>query len=406
MKKIATVCLVSILALVLIAPGYAFWSDVSVIDFDVETGHLEVVLKSHGANDYGPDPTWRSGPNPGGLDIGHTKCADAAGVGELDGVAYSGSLLVDICGYPSYAPTCTFEVINSGSIPAKLDKLKINWHGELADAIRVGRWSVEYPGGYMDKGRGFRALQRAIRGAALETGEKMWLNVEFRVCGHWSREKNGVDFLTEAFNKMSILAVAEAADQAVDSDTSAEQSGDSDGAANHDSSDTRSSAETGNPSGNSSQSGSDETCNFGETSDSDTSVDAGDNSANDSHSADGNQEWDNSQPLNGTDDTPVPEPENEQTTDADSEPADDSGPVSNPGSGTDQENNAGEDGSADLPTAPINAPPVESPATGGGGEGGAAPGGGSGSPDGDYPQIQCGFATGTVTITYKRWNCK
>ncbi|MCG8401804.1 MAG: hypothetical protein MJA84_09425, partial [Firmicutes bacterium] len=254
MKKIATVCLVFTLALVLIAPGHAFWSDISVINFDVETGHLEVVLRSHGANDYGPDPTWRSGPNPGGLDIGHTKCADAAGVGKLDGVADSGSLLVDICGYPSYAPTCTFEVINSGSIPAKLDKLKIDWHGELADNIRIGRWSVEYPGGYMDKGRGYRKLQRAISGAALETGEKMWLDVEFRVCGPWPHKKNGIDFLTEAFNRMSITAVAEAADEAVDSDTSPEQPGDGDGAANHDSSDTGSLAETDNPSGNSSQS--------------------------------------------------------------------------------------------------------------------------------------------------------
>lgn len=205
------VCLVLLFAVGMMGIGYAGWAESIFIAQDVETGILSAGIRSRGVNDHGPDPNWLRGPNPEGLDIGYIRCADGPYVCELDGAAYSESVEVNICGYPSYAAACTVEMANCGSIPAKVETIDVDWYGDLAGNILVGDWAVNFPDGYRKTGSGLTSLKRTIRCASIDPGQKIWLDIEFRVTGKRNKRKVAVDAIREVVKTVVKAEAAEAA---------------------------------------------------------------------------------------------------------------------------------------------------------------------------------------------------
>jgi len=213
MKKPGIICMILLLAVGMTGVGNAGWNWAVSFTQDVKTGVTSAGIRSCGVNDYGPDPVWHKGLNPDALDVGYINCMEGPYKYELDGKSYSESVLVDIRGYPSYAPACTLEMANCGTIPITIDAVKIDWDGDLAGNILVGKWTVDFPGGSQEKGSGLHSLNKALSHATIDPGQKMWVETEFRVTNGWNKEIAALAVIKKVFKWTVKTEVAEASEQ-------------------------------------------------------------------------------------------------------------------------------------------------------------------------------------------------
>ncbi|WP_449241153.1 hypothetical protein [Desulfoscipio gibsoniae] len=323
MRKLGIICMILLFSIGAVGMGCAGWHDVISTRYDVATGIVSAGIRNHGTNDYGSDPCSHGSPNRENRNIGYTRCGDGPYKYKLDGKSYSENIEVDIYGYRSYAPVCTLEMANCGSIPVKADQILIDWDGDLASNIQVGNWSIDCPDGYRKEGKGLSSLGGTIKYLCLDPGQKMWLDLEFRV-GEKNNLKENLEVVNKAFNTALIINAAEAAENNQDSSAA---------------------------------------------------------TATNTTEAD---------PASGSEKNNEPPPDNNSSPPVETgEPATEA-PDSRP---------PGDEPTASEATSnvPVDALPEEpvSKATGGSSVTGinAAP-----------EEIQCGSATGTITITYRRWN--
>ena len=117
MKKIGLLCLVLILALGAMGTGLAFWTDTLTLNGTVATGDLDVSFINGYSNDEGNDPGLSGGHGDGTYnpDTGY----DAASCTVAIVNAKTATMSIDN-GYPSYAPLTSFDIHNTGTIPAKV----------------------------------------------------------------------------------------------------------------------------------------------------------------------------------------------------------------------------------------------------------------------------------------------
>ncbi len=97
-----------VLALALMGVVYALWSETLEIDGTVNTGEVDVAFQNASDDDNGIDP---------GYDKDVANCSVS--------VAQGGNpMTITITnGYPSYTCTVSYEVLNAGSIPVKLQSI-------------------------------------------------------------------------------------------------------------------------------------------------------------------------------------------------------------------------------------------------------------------------------------------
>ncbi len=210
MKKMGIICMILLFSMGTVDMGYAGWCNVISTQYDVATGIVSAGIRNHGTNDNGPDPCSHGGRNAIGADIGYARCEDGPSEYELNGRSYSEEVKVDIYGYQSYAPVCTLEMANCGSIPVKVDQILIDWDGDLAGNIQVGNWSIDCPDGYRKKGQGLTSLGDTIKYLCLDPKQKMWLDLEFRV-GQKNDLKDTLAAANEALSVIFKTKTAEAA---------------------------------------------------------------------------------------------------------------------------------------------------------------------------------------------------
>lgn len=207
MKKLGIICMILLFSMCAAGMGYAGWLDVISTRYEVATGTVSAGIRGYGADDYRPESRIHGY-------TGYTRWEDGPYQYELEGKSYADNVRVDIYGYQSYASILTLEMANCGSIPVKADQIMIDWHGDLADSIRVGKWSVDCPGRYQKKGQGFNSLGDAIRYTCLDPGQTMWLDLEFLVDGKKSQEGacRAVSNALSAFLKTKTATAAESDD--------------------------------------------------------------------------------------------------------------------------------------------------------------------------------------------------
>lgn len=211
MKKPFIICMILLFTMGTLAVVDAGWSDLVSANYNVAVGTVEAGIRSLGTSDSGPDPCYPGGPNPEGRDVGVTRFDDGPYQYKLDGKSYSEKIKMDIYGYQSYAPVCSLEMANCGSIPVKLDRLELDWDGDLAANIQVGKWKVDGPDGYSKKGRGLASLRKAIRYVCLDPGQKMWFDLEFLV-GEANNHENTLEVVQEALRIALVTKTAEASE--------------------------------------------------------------------------------------------------------------------------------------------------------------------------------------------------
>ncbi len=120
MKKVGVVFLALLVGLGLAAATYAYWSESMTINGTVSTGVLDVKFVSSSASDNEDD-----------YDVASVACEI------ID--AETAKITVENA-YPGYVATCVFDVLNSGSIPAKIKSTTVT--NPYTDAIDVGySWS-------------------------------------------------------------------------------------------------------------------------------------------------------------------------------------------------------------------------------------------------------------------------
>jgi hypothetical protein len=160
MKKFGLICMAVVLALGTLGVGYAMWSDTVTVYTTVMTGNVNVEIVGQKSNDPPPhgwddgipsdvDPTpddgWFSGskdPAHGHqpfsysywANLGTVNPANWIWVGERYGKNVAScnctytpdTLTIDIDNaYPSYGPDVAFIVRNTGTIPAKINSIKL-----------------------------------------------------------------------------------------------------------------------------------------------------------------------------------------------------------------------------------------------------------------------------------------
>lgn len=183
MKRPFVLCLVLLLALGITGTGYAGWSEVLKFKLSAETGTLKVGVRNIGVED------------PDGEGIGYIRCAGRNYEFDLDGRGYYESVVVDVYGAESYAPGCTVEIANGGTIPATINKVKLNNTSNLG----LNRWTVDFPDGYQDRGTGFASFQRAVRDIPVDPGQRVRLEMQFEVKNEGSAG-GSIDFCYRRWN--------------------------------------------------------------------------------------------------------------------------------------------------------------------------------------------------------------
>lgn len=361
MRKLGIACIILLLALVTMGISCAGWTGFMFLSHSVETGVVSAGIRSYSVNDYGRDPTWFGGVNPGNKDLGYIVCSDGPSSGKLDGISYSENVDVEIYGYPSYAPGCTLEVANCGTIPVTVDQFEIDWEGELTGNVLVGKWTVDYPDGNRDQGKGFSSLEKAIRDACIDPEQSIWLNIQFRVSDETQNKNALLAAVKQAKQAFDILVVSEAyaadggseKDAGVAAQKASEQSQDDNNVSN-----------------------------------------AHDKPAAIDSSIDENPE----ESQNGSNlDTPGGK--------APDDAPEGSLPVQLPGEVKEQPSDAlGADEPGANPVAEPSAEGENDSSSSAGASG--MHGGGSGSGGGKKKEIACRSATGKITVTYSRWNEK
>ncbi|MDD4238081.1 MAG: hypothetical protein PHT62_05945 [Desulfotomaculaceae bacterium] len=175
MKKLGLMCLTLLIALGLVGPGYAWWSDTVEVKKRLESGSLELGVRV--ADDDEAEPARNRKGKGEGKDEkpekdetdGYIQFEDGIYIFKLDGKKYAESVNVNVYGSPSFSPEYTIEIANGGSIPAQLDDFFVTWEGEISeDLVEIRKWSVTSPDGIKEKGEGFEDLSDFTRGMIID----------------------------------------------------------------------------------------------------------------------------------------------------------------------------------------------------------------------------------------------
>lgn len=164
MKKTCIICLFLLLALGFTGLSSAGWSDRVKFSLKAETGTLEVGVRSAEAGEQDSESANR------------ISYREEKRKFDIDGKDYAKSVHFDVRGRSSYSPQCVLEIANGGTLPAVIDELELKKSPHLA----LKRWTVDFPGGYQDKGTGLATLQKAIKDAPLDPGQTMQVALQFK----------------------------------------------------------------------------------------------------------------------------------------------------------------------------------------------------------------------------------
>lgn len=104
-----------VLSLALCGAGFAYFSDIEIIEGIATAGILDVVFANVDSND--PYGTEDHGQNPT-MDV---ACTEVSGVSD-DGDSFTVSVTN---GYPCYSSLVSFDIVNTGTIPAKIKSITI-----------------------------------------------------------------------------------------------------------------------------------------------------------------------------------------------------------------------------------------------------------------------------------------
>lgn len=178
MKRSLLLCLVILFSLMIIGTGYACWSDTMLISADAATGNLVVGVRCVGTDSRMCDRCCCRGleeVSPPG--IGYTEgprvCAIAGtGYYEFVDLFFQG-------GCSCCSTSATLEIGNGGTIPARIKEISPDW--DRGGCLRS--WTVYYPDGYQESGRGIGQLLRAVRSALLDPEQRMRIELQFRPGG-------------------------------------------------------------------------------------------------------------------------------------------------------------------------------------------------------------------------------
>lgn len=131
-KKIGFICLALVLALAVVGIGYAHWWDTVYVDTTVKSGHFDIIFTQARSNDPLIDTTLD--PREAGewwlLDTlpcwGGYRWNKDVGSLEVTGAGTTALTVTLDKGYPGYYPSIGFTIDNPGTIPAKIESIKID----------------------------------------------------------------------------------------------------------------------------------------------------------------------------------------------------------------------------------------------------------------------------------------
>jgi hypothetical protein len=115
-KKIMIISLVAVLALAMMGFGFAKWSDYVKFEGSVATGNVGVNIEAGETTDLGADPNYPPGDNWEGKDVASCTVTTECNT----------TLVVNIeNAYPWYKPGFSFRINGLGTVPVKVEELKI-----------------------------------------------------------------------------------------------------------------------------------------------------------------------------------------------------------------------------------------------------------------------------------------
>lgn len=169
-------CLVLALSLGAIGRAYAAWSDAVLIDADAATGNLSVGLRCLSLS----TSTCRCCQEKCHREMPDVAFSSGCFSFELNGFSYYESAeLIFANPSPCFNSVCNLEIANGGTIPARINKLNLDWWGD-AGAAAPGEWMVVFPDGRQESGSGAAGFRDALRGTVLDPGEKILVELDFR----------------------------------------------------------------------------------------------------------------------------------------------------------------------------------------------------------------------------------
>jgi len=160
MQKPGIICLILVLILGSVGAGYAWWSDAVTVKKYLESGALNLGIREIEGS-YG---------NPGD-EAGFVECLNGPYKFKLNGEYYSQSVSLNVYGTPSFAPYCTFEIANGGTVPAKSKDITYEWFGYSPQSISVGYWSITPDRGTWENGSGLATLRKVMNDLIIEPGQ-------------------------------------------------------------------------------------------------------------------------------------------------------------------------------------------------------------------------------------------
>lgn len=203
MKKSLLVSLAAVLMFGLMGFGFAMWSDTVTVAATVDTGNVAVGIRDVGTDDniltsdilngtatntedgvadamaLGGDPQVSLGVNDEGKNVA-SMISENIGSADftINGTDYYSSITETIDNaYPYYAPTTRFEIASNGTIPVKLDNVKIEQSGDLSGLVYES-WTVTYPDGSTATGTGLDALLDALYMLQLHQGDVVTVDLQ------------------------------------------------------------------------------------------------------------------------------------------------------------------------------------------------------------------------------------
>lgn len=175
MKRPLLLCLVMLFSLMIIGTGYAGWSETVVINADAATGWLGVGIRCEDTDAWMccrcrcRDPEEVSSPR-----ISYTEGPRVCTIAGTDYYEFVNFTFQGGCS--CCRTSATLEIGNGGTIPARIKDISLDWNGEGY----IGSWTVCFPEGYQESGRGISDLLRAVRSALLDPQQTMRIELQFR----------------------------------------------------------------------------------------------------------------------------------------------------------------------------------------------------------------------------------
>jgi len=123
MKKVGLLILVLVIALGALGVGYAKWSDTVTVSGTISTGSVSIGIKDAGVGDTGADPDFAPGVNSEGKNVASHVSTNGSQIGTTGW--YENITETISNAYPWYASSTTIEIMNLGTIPVKIDDVRM-----------------------------------------------------------------------------------------------------------------------------------------------------------------------------------------------------------------------------------------------------------------------------------------